>query len=152
MKIWGWGGRGGTAPLGPRIAPSLTITNINPYTTKKKNTHTHTKKNTKTTPPQPRSWGEEVGKIDGSLGRGGSTINSNWVRMATWWESFGETSGDVETEIGGGASETRGVIGGEFRGEIGWWWSLIGCWHGLGSWSCHCPIGRISGEEERLRE
>ena len=39
--------------------------------------------------------------------------------MAAQRESFGETSGDVETEIGCGTGETRGVIGGEFRGEIG---------------------------------
>ena len=39
--------------------------------------------------------------------------------MAAWRESFGETSGDVEIEIGRGVCETRGVIDNQFRGEIG---------------------------------
>ena len=46
-------------------------------------------------------------------------INSNWVRMAAWRESFGETSGDVETEISSRVGETRGVINCEFKREIG---------------------------------
>ena len=39
--------------------------------------------------------------------------------MAAWRESFSETSSNVETEIGGCAGETRGVINCEFRREIG---------------------------------
>ena len=46
-------------------------------------------------------------------------INSNWVRMAAWRESFGETSNDVETKIDGGVGETRGIINYEFKREIG---------------------------------
>lgn len=39
--------------------------------------------------------------------------------MAGWQQSFSKTSSDVEIEIDGGTSKTRGVISSEFRGEIG---------------------------------
>ncbi|KAK9985068.1 hypothetical protein SO802_034593 [Lithocarpus litseifolius] len=62
---------------------------------------------------------------------------------------------DFEVEIGGDAAETRGVISGEFKGEIEWWRSLIRRWHevlDLVQGSEDETLVWIGGEEDRMRE
>ena len=88
------------------------------------------------------------------------------LRMEAWRESFGETSGDVETEISGITSETRGVIVSKFKGEIS---GEIGGKNEKKGWRrkqggrcqrdeqgqagmSQCLIRRIGREEEMLRE